>query len=208
MRHESQETNPRRSAMTFGASNSPSQRIAKLERQIARQRIALTAVILLCTATVFAGWTFNDSNPDVLRARILIIEDEQGRSRIMIGAPLPALLEGGRELPPRIGMVINDSVGFERWGLSLDHRGSIGMGFDAPPGTGDDRNRERINIWADERGGATIRFLDRRTHVPARMYLDEENRVWLEFLEFSDEMITRRRLGFTGDEVIETPRGR
>jgi hypothetical protein len=194
--------------MTFEASNSISERIVKLERQVARQRIALTGIFLLSTAAVLAGWTFSDQNPDVLRARMLVIEDEHGRNRIVIGAPLPALLEGGRELPARIGMVINDSVGFERWGLSLDHRGSIGMGFDAPPGTGDDRNRERINIWADERGGATIRFLDRQTRVPARMYLDEDNRVWLEFLEFSDEMITRKRLGFTGDEVIEQPLSR
>ena len=53
------------------------------------------------------------------------------------------------------------------------------MGFDAPPGTGDDRNRERINIVADEKGGAHIRFLDRRTSVASRMYLDEQNQVWL-----------------------------
>ena len=36
---------------------------------------------------------------------------------------------------------------------------------------------------ADETGGAWIRFLDRRTNVVSRMYLDEENRTWLSFTE-------------------------
>jgi hypothetical protein len=39
------------------------------------------------------------------------------------------------------------------------------MGFNAPPGTGDDRNRERFTIVADEKGGAAIRLKDRRTFV-------------------------------------------
>jgi hypothetical protein len=41
----------------------------------------------------------------------------------------------------------------------------------------DDRNRERINLAADEKGGAHIRFLDRRTNVVSRVYLDDQNRV-------------------------------
>ena len=39
-----------------------------------------------------------------------------------------------------------------------------------------DRNRERINIIADERGGSQIRFLDRETWVKARLYLAEGGR--------------------------------
>jgi hypothetical protein len=65
-----------------------------------------------------------------------------------------------------------------RFGVAFMNEGSLVMGFDAPPGTGDDRNRERINLVADEKGGAHIRFLDRRTSVVSRMYLDEQNRGW------------------------------
>jgi hypothetical protein len=81
------------------------------------------------------------------------------------------------------------------------------MGFDAPRGKGDDRNRERITIVADGNGGAYIRFLDRRTRVPARLFLDEDNRVWLEFNDAQEQQIVRRRFGFSGEEKLQEPRG-
>ena len=59
------------------------------------------------------------------------------------------------------------------------------LGLDAPPGAGDDRNRERINLVADEKGAAWIRFLDRRTNVVSRMYLDDQNRAWMSFSDFT-----------------------
>jgi hypothetical protein len=79
----------------------------------------------------------------------------------------------------------------------------MGMGFDAPPGTGDDRNRERINIVADEKGGAYIRFLDRRTSVAARMYLDEQNKTWMQFSDYMQQPPVVRRYGLSGEEVIQ-----
>ena len=80
------------------------------------------------------------------------------------------------------------------------------MRLDAPPGKGDDRNRERITLVADENGGSYIRFLDRTTSVPARLYLDEQNRVLLEFIGTQANEIVRRRIGLTGDETTRTPR--
>ena len=79
------------------------------------------------------------------------------------------------------------------------------MGFDAPPGTGDDRNRERITIVADEKGGAHLRFLDRRTSVASRMYLDEQNQVWLSFSDFATTPARIRRYGLAGEEVDPLP---
>ena len=76
------------------------------------------------------------------------------------------------------------------------------MGFDAPLGTGDDRNRERINLVADEKGGAHIRFLDRRTSVVSQMYLDEQNRAWLSFSDFTQKPASIRRYGLTGEEML------
>jgi hypothetical protein len=48
------------------------------------------------------------------------------------------------------------------------------LGLDAPAGTGNDANKERITLVADEKGGASITFKDRRTFVVSRMYLDAE----------------------------------
>jgi hypothetical protein len=103
-------------------------------------------------------------------------------------------------------MAINDSVGMERFGLSLRVDGGIGMGFDAPPGTGDDRNRERINIVADPRGGAHIPFLNRRTGVVGYLRLAEDDRMWLEFMDARADSVVLRRIGFQGEERTARPR--
>jgi hypothetical protein len=55
----------------------------------------------------------------------------------------------------RIGLRINDPNGAERFGASYMEDGRVVLGLDAPPGTGDDRNRERINLVADEKGALT-----------------------------------------------------
>ena len=47
--------------------------------------------------------------PEVLRARGLIVVDEQGRERIVIGSPVPDPREGKR-LNPSTGMVITASA--------------------------------------------------------------------------------------------------
>jgi hypothetical protein len=107
---------------------------------------------------------------------------------------------------PRAGLIINDAAGVERFGLGLQDSGRLVMGLDAPPGKGDDRNRERINLVADENGGSYIRFLDRTTSIPARLYLDDQNRVWLEFIGAQANEIVRRRIGLSGDETTRTPR--
>lgn len=154
-----------------------------------------------------AAWTnAGRTAPDVLHVRGLVVEDAAGRPRIVLGAPVPDPKEGRRNAPAT-GMVINDTAGYERFGLGLNAAtGSMGMGFDAPPGTGDDRNRERINLYADGRGGATIRMLDRETWVRARLAVDEENHVALEFLKFPTGERVVRRLSVDGDTTVRAPR--
>jgi len=72
----------------------------------------------------------------------------------------------------------------------------------AAAGAGDDRNRERITLVADETGGAHIRFLDRRTSVVSRLYLDDQNRAWLSFSDFMQKPAAIRRYGLTGEESV------
>ena len=74
------------------------------------------------------------------------------------------------------------------------------VGLDAPRGAGDDRNRERINLVADAKGGSTINFKDRRTYIVGRIQLDSANQLWMEFNDFAS-MVTRR-LGLKGDEML------
>jgi hypothetical protein len=134
---------------------------------------------------------------------VRIGREANGQPRVTIGAPLPV---DGRATNVRTGIRINDPNGAERFALYLLENGRMGMGFDAPPGKGDDRNRERINIVADEDGGAYIRFLDRRTSVPARIYLDDQNQVWVEFSDFTQNPTVRRRIGLKCEETVRSPR--
>ena len=102
------------------------------------------------------------------------------------------------------GLIINDAAGAER--RASDFRSPESLSWASTRLLErDDRNRERITC-ADENGGSYIRFLDRQTSVPARLYLDDQNQVWLEFTGTQGSQIVRRRIGLGGDETTRTPR--
>lgn len=67
-------------------------------------------------------------------------------------------------------------------------------------------NRERINIVADETGGAYIRFVNGKTFVPGRLILDKDDQFYLEFLDFPAGKTISRRVSFKGDEKLEQKR--
>ena len=76
------------------------------------------------------------------------------------------------------------------------------VGLDAPRGAGDDRNRERINLIADAKGGSAMTFKDRRTYVVGRIHLDSANQLWMEFNDLASTPMVTRRLGLKGDEML------
>jgi hypothetical protein len=171
-------------------------RVTVLERQVRALKAVTVVAIGLAIMLAMMPRPTAQQTPDVLRVRQLVVEDGDGRARMRLGyidAP------GNTR---RFGMRIDDPQGVERFGLSYIDNGSLVMGFDAPPGTGDNRNRERISIAADETGGAHIRFLDRRTGVVARWYLDDQNRAWMQFSDFTPQPPSIRRYGLAGDEVV------
>jgi len=162
--------------------------------------IALAFVVVTRIKPVLA-----QSAPAVIRARGIVIVDEQGHERIAIGSPMPDPKNSKRR-SPSTGMVINDVEGNERFGVGLADDGLMGMGFDAPPGTGDPRNRERINLVSDPRGGAEIRFFNRKTGVPGRLILDDDDQFYLELLDFPEGKVVSRRISFSGDQTVERTR--
>jgi len=166
----------------------------RLERQL--RVIKIAAVVLAVLAIAFAlAPRPSAQQPESMRVRQLIVEDAERRSRVVIGP-----LDSG--INRRVGLRINDPNGVERFGVAFMDDGNMVLGLDAPPGTGNDANRERITLVADPKGGAYIRFLDRRTNVVSRMYLDDRNRAWLSFLDFSQTPALIRRYGSTGEEVL------
>lgn len=143
----------------------------------------------------------------VIKTRGLIIVDEQGRERVILGAPVPDPPHQGKRISPGHGMIILDPQGYERFGVGLMDNGQMGMGFDAPRGTGDDRNTERLHFVADAKGGAMIRFLNRKTSVPGWLRLGEDDKLYLEFIDVQKEKnkVVRRRIGMAGEETVEEP---
>ena len=176
-----------------------------VERQLRWVRHLMGILIGFAAVAALGTWVACAGGPTILRARGLVIEDARGRDRVVLGAPVPNPTAGER-MSPSVGLVINDEHGNERFGLGLDANSRMAMGFDAPAGTGDPGNLERINIVADETGGAYIRFLDRRTAVVGRLVVDTDNRFWLEFLDFPAGEVVRRRIGFHGEETLRENR--
>jgi len=172
----------------------------RLERQLRLLKIAAVVLAALAVILALAPRPAAQQASETIRVRQLIVEDAQGRARLVLG-PLDA--PGNNR---RIGLRINDPNGAERFGLSYMEDGRVVLGLDAPPGTGDDRNRERITLVADEKGGAHIRFLDRRTNVVSRMYLDDQNLAWMSFTDFTQTPALVRRYGLTGEEVLRPTR--
>lgn len=150
-------------------------RVAALEKRV-RTLSVLGVSICLLLIFITSAWT-RHQQPSVIRARGLIIVDSVGRDRILMGSPIP---EDRGRIEPSTGLAIRDTTGAERFGLGLFPSGRMGMGFDAPRGTGDDRNRERINIVADSRGGASIRFLNRQTSVAGYLLLSSDDNLYLQ----------------------------
>ncbi len=148
-----------------------------------------------------------DKNLQVIKARGLVIVDEQGRERIIIGAPMPDPPNEGKRINPAHGMMILDPQGYERFGVGLMDNGQMGMGFDAPPGTGDDRNRERLHFVSDPKGGAMIRFLNRKTSVPGWIKLGDDDKLYLEFIDVQKDKnkVIKRRIGMDGEQTTEEP---
>jgi hypothetical protein len=175
---------------------------ARLQRLERANLVYRTVIVGLVFCTMGAGTLsrVTAQNAASLRLRELIIEDAQGRPRIVMQAPIA---EGPSS--NRVGIRINDPRGVERIGLVVTDAGNAVIGLDAPPGTGDDRNRERVTLVADNLGGANLTFKDRRTSVAARMLLTPSNQVWLQFSDFVAQPPTLRRLGLGVDQTIENP---
>ncbi|MBA2684047.1 MAG: hypothetical protein H0U66_06125 [Gemmatimonadaceae bacterium] len=83
--------------------------------------------------------------------------------------------------------------------MGLDAHGNMGLGLDAPRCTSTPCNIERINLDADAEGGAQLRFLDRQTGVAARMLLDIDDRVYLDFVRVLQDSVKLHRLGLAAD---------
>lgn len=172
-------------------------RVRRLERGRQRERwLYLVATSVLLVGACSSPGQLPRAADDVLRVRGLVVVDEAGTERIVLGAPLPDPPGDGQRVAASTGIAINDADGRERFGVGLMENGVFNMGFDGPPGTGDDRNRERVNIGVTPDGRGYIRFLDRETNLAGILYLDDADDFGLEIWDAGGA--TRGRLDVEG----------
>jgi len=110
-------------------------RLAQVERNNHVLTGMVTILFLVVCSGLLVGWSQARPSVDPLRVRGLVIEDANGQARILMGSPIADANAGGN---PRTRIIINDAAGVERFGLGLQGAGRMVMGFDAPPGKGDD----------------------------------------------------------------------
>jgi hypothetical protein len=112
---------------------------------------------------------------EILRARGLILVDEKGTERIVMGAPVPDPPQGKRVFPAN-GITFQDAKGKERGGLGILDDGRIVYALDSencdrvglfvfPDGragllVNDDHMNGRLLLQTEQDGTASLRFLD------------------------------------------------
>jgi hypothetical protein len=91
--------------------NPDTRRLVALERQVRRlQRIVLLFGAIGTAAVIVA---FRTPPDEVVRTKQLVIEDDSGRPRVILGAPVGSLA-GRRRSDPSIGMLVLDEDGVDR----------------------------------------------------------------------------------------------
>ena len=181
-------------------------RVEQLERANRRGRRWLALLGVGCVAAVSTG--FAGRIPDELRTTKLVIVDDQGRERMILAGKVPDPREGKR-ITQGPGMQLLNKDGMEQFGLSMDDAtGQIGLGLDARPGAGDDRNRERFNIVVGPKGEVYVNLKDGRTRRKTVWYVDQKGEAALGFDRWKDEgketkYVGMRRLSADGDKSVK-----
>lgn len=133
------------------------QRLASLERRGFWLRLVCGIQFALIAGIWLSGMQNRQvqaqSSPFILRVRGLIIEDSQGRPRILLGAPFPAVRERLRQDARTTSMLFLDQNGHDRLTLGQElepqvggkllppgvHRIASGFGVVIHDGSGDER---------------------------------------------------------------------
>ncbi len=181
--------------------------IARLHR---RQRLLLLgwplSIVLLLTLGASAGKEPPADSSKILRARGLIIEDDQGRERILLGAPIPKTQHRKRQDPATALLFVGEN-GADRLALGYSpnpqvggqvvQRISGGVGIQINDQEGNERagfghldlgrvvlgldwkNREALTLAVDDKAGYTAIMLagDKGGHERAGMYVDNDTSV-------------------------------
>jgi hypothetical protein len=125
-------------------------RIGSLERRAKTMPAAITITVAVL---LFAGWQ-QAHDTDVITAKELVIVDDHGTRRLMLGAPLPGPIMGGKPQTRRSGfngLVLNDTSGNEIGGIGAMDDGTETVCFDQ-----NGRDRACLYVLPDGKAGILL----------------------------------------------------
>ena len=150
----------------------PQSNLIVLEKRYRRLMVLTVCLIAAVLAqTAYTAWATRSSrtNGEILRARGLVITDDKGTTRVIIGAPLPGASYFGkvqRSGPGRgsiSGLLIVDATGTERGGYvtSDQEDGNALLSLDG-------RDFQTVMLLAEPIGSTTFKIWD-QTHSSVMM---------------------------------------
>ncbi len=177
----------------------------RLERRLRRTQYLLTLLVVVSGAMILIGT--GSSQPevsDVVRTNRLVVVDDKGVARVVIGQDAP---DAGRR-SRAAGITIYDALGHERGGFSTMDDGSVVLALDAPVGVGS-AMRDRIGIVVWPNGASYVMLLDNQSRAVAKLHSNGEGGGGVQVFDWDmDQKIVRTKTIRFDDEVItEKPFG-
>jgi hypothetical protein len=143
-------------------------RIASLER---RAKIMPAAITITVAVLLFAGWQ-QTHDTDVITAKELVVVDDHGTKRLMLGAPLPGPIMGSKPQTRRSafnGLVLNDAGSNEVGGIGVMDDGTEVICFDQ-------NGRERACLCVLPDGKASLVLKDGKQGDRIRLNVEADGK--------------------------------
>ena len=176
-------------------------RIGMLER-----RVRTLSVLLLMLLGILVFFTLlpsarSSTTETHLRVRSLAVVDEHGVERVLIAAPLPNPVSGGKESQRRskaYGIQLNDAKGNEFGGFTIADDGALVSCFDWAQG-------EATCMFAMPSGEAGFEVKTQKGKTRGQFLLSPDGNVGLTLNDAAERPQVRFRVSADGKTAIEIP---
>ena len=179
-------------------------RITLLERTLRRTRFGAAAVSLVLLALVGVQARRPATVLAEVRARRIVVVDDQGRIRVEIA-------QDPRDTDRRArsaGLRIFDNTGHERGGFGTFDDGSVVLAMDAPHGVGAPMP-DRLGLTVSPDGSADLMLIDNRTRAVAQLVSDGRGGGGVQVFKWDMDakQIHVRTVTYDGDQRETMPMG-
>jgi hypothetical protein len=120
-------------------------RMKRAERSLNLVLCSFLLLLCLFASAVFRSKSIQAASTETLRVRKLVVLDDAGKERIVIAAPIPDPVVGGKTFKRRVavgaGIQFKEPDGTERGGIASEDDGSFMFGID------DTSGHERAHLY-------------------------------------------------------------